>query len=117
MNLRGLTKLILLFKEFRQIFHKTAGNCENFGIVNNFGHNSGQCPELVDKRVWYGTVIIQGTFYSSKSSQFETISKLQLCSHNSGQCLELSQRSAYLVILDSAPNYEEKYSTTLQMNC
>ena len=74
MNHRVLAKLIPIFMEFQQFILKTAGNCENYGTINNFGHNLGQYPELEDKRVWYGTVMIQLTFNSPKFSPFEKMS-------------------------------------------
>ena len=109
---RVLTNLILFFKKFRQIILKTAGNCENYGLINNFIHDLGQCLELEDNRVWYGTVMILQTLYSPELSQFEKISTFQLCSLNLGTCHELRQRSTNLIILGSAPDYEEKYGTT-----
>jgi hypothetical protein len=53
--------------------------------------------------------------YSPEVSQFEKMSKLQLCSRNSEQFPELQQRSRsmYLVLLqDSGPDQKEKYGTT-----
>ena len=112
MNHRVLIKLIPIFKEFKQWILKTACSCENYAIINIFHHNSGKCPDFVDTKVWYGSVVIQQTLYSSEFSRFEKISKLQLCSHNSGQFPELPQRSMNLVIQDNVPDYEEKYGTT-----
>ena len=76
MNHRVQTKLIRHIKNFKQLVLKTTGNCENFGII----YMSGRYLGRIALNLWLqSTVIIPWTLYSPKVSQFEIISKLQLC--------------------------------------
>ena len=89
MNHRVLTKLIHLIKTFKQLFSKCRQLWELWHHLH-FGSLLRTVPWFCGYK---STDMILLTLYSPKVSQFEKISKLQLCSCNSGQFPELQQWS------------------------